>query len=84
MSKNTNCRLKKYAFYQIFQNFYLTTILNGKLNFNGDFSGELVFNNFKYKCENDGSGDKYTLIDGNVRIGTFDVTENYIEFLTQH
>jgi hypothetical protein len=71
-------------FIKYFKIFTYTTILNGKLNFNGEFSGELVFNNFKYKCENDGSGDKYTLIDGNVRIGTLEVSQEYLEFLTKH
>ena len=53
-------------------------LLNGKMNFNGKFKGELVFDNFKYKYEKYGNGSEDTTYSGSVKIGTLDITEKYM------
>ena len=56
---------------------------NGTVRFNGEFSGSLVFNNFRYKIEagnedNDWT-DEFIHIGGTVTVGGIDVSEMYIE-----
>ncbi|MCL1946192.1 MAG: hypothetical protein FWF51_03440 [Chitinivibrionia bacterium] len=60
------------------------TIIKGTVKFNGQFRGELVFNNFRYKNE-EGSitdyNDVYTHVSGSVNIGNLDVTQKYLEYV---
>jgi hypothetical protein len=60
-----------------------TTIINGKVKFNGEFVGELDFQNFKYVYESDydgnSGGESYKRIGGKVSIGGLDVTQDYID-----
>jgi len=59
-----------------------TTTINGKVKFNGEFKGELDFQNFKYECKYEsGNGYEYKLISGSVKIGSLDVTEKYLDFV---
>ncbi|MCL1947911.1 MAG: hypothetical protein FWF51_12305 [Chitinivibrionia bacterium] len=60
------------------------TIIKGTVKFNGQFEGELVFNNFKYKDEWGRVTDYqnvYTYISGSVKIGDLDVTQKYFEYV---
>jgi hypothetical protein len=68
-----------------------TTIINGKVKFNGEFKGELNFDNFKYAYEytysdDNGSGSENgnKRISGSVKIGTFDVTEQYLKYVVNN
>jgi hypothetical protein len=54
-----------------------TTIINGKVKFNGEFKGELDFQNFKFEYSNIG----YKHISGKVMIGTLDVTQEYVKYV---
>ena len=62
------------------------TITNGKMKFNGEFKCELVFDKFMCKYEY-GSGSnyesRYTYLSGSVKIGTIDVTQQYMEYVEQ-
>ncbi|MCL1947147.1 MAG: hypothetical protein FWF51_08375 [Chitinivibrionia bacterium] len=59
-------------------------IVKGTVKFNGNFRGELVFNDFKYKYEYESAinhNDVYTHISGSVNIGNLDVTQKYFEYV---
>ena len=61
--------------------------INGRINFNGEFRGTLEFQNFRYKYEYEydknayESNSEYTVLSGSVRIGTLDVTDEYVRFV---
>jgi len=55
-----------------------TITINGKVKFNGEFSGELDFQSFKYEDDN---YSEYKLISGKVMIGLFDATQKYWELV---
>ncbi|MCL1948032.1 MAG: InlB B-repeat-containing protein [Chitinivibrionia bacterium] len=74
---------KNYNSYGYIRHTY-ETILNGKLKFNGDFKGELVFDNFKYKYVRENYEDEeYLRVSGSVKIGNFDFTEQYIKHVVE-
>jgi len=57
-----------------------TTTINGKVKFNGEFKGELDFQNFKYECKNGDDNDReYKIIGGKVMIGLYDATQKYLD-----
>jgi hypothetical protein len=59
-----------------------TTIINGKVKFNGEFKGELDFQNFKYELLYMwGVVEENKYISGKVMIGDLDVTDLYFEKL---
>ena len=55
--------------------------MNGRVNFNGDFSGTLSFNNFRYRIERDNWREIHTRISGSVTIGSLDVTDQYVRYV---
>jgi len=58
-------------------------ITNGTIRFNGDFAGELVYDNFRYRRESGDSANNWrttlTHVSGSVRLGGIDVTDSYLE-----
>jgi hypothetical protein len=62
-----------------------TIIINGKVKFNGEFKGELDFQNFKFALESYydeiilNQEFKYNHMSGRIAIGSLDVTDLYIE-----
>jgi hypothetical protein len=54
--------------------------INGKVKFNGEFAGELDFQNFKYeRTYNSNYEYEYKFVSGNVFIGGINVTDLYFE-----
>jgi len=59
-----------------------TTTINGKVKFNGEFKGELDFQNFKFERKDEGFDRiEYKLVSGSVKIASFDVTDSYIKYV---
>jgi len=61
-----------------------TTVINGKVKFNGEFKGELDFQNFKFEYKYESGTENYVkeykLISGSVKIASFDATDSYIQY----
>ncbi|MDR0303394.1 MAG: hypothetical protein LBH98_01305 [Chitinispirillales bacterium] len=80
----------KFEFYKYTNNPYSsiekdTAIINGKVTFNGDFKGTLDFQNFKYVYEYNSDNyyydQGYKHIGGSVKIGSLDVTQEYVKYV---
>jgi len=77
----------EFGFYKYTDNPYSyvnkdTVTINGTVKFNGEFKGELSFQNFKFEYNSsDYSSDEYKLIGGSVKIGSINVTTEYVKYV---
>jgi len=56
-------------------------VIHGTIRFNGEFSGTLGFDNFRYRENSERGESEYTYISGSVKIGELDVTDECLEYV---